>query len=222
MLTQGVYSLSDVARLTDVPYATIRTWFKQRPDHLGLGPLFSTDYRHDEGDYPVSFLNLIEAYTAKFFKDKGVKPHRIRAAYQKLKRELGDHPFAREGLRTDGVEVLRKIAEDSDDAALVEVVSEQKLLLFLNHLHTIEYYDAPDHLAKLWNISTGVIVHPGANLGKPVLQNKYISTSIIAKQYKANNKNSSLVARLFDISVTDVEHAWQFENSRQRRRKHAA
>lgn len=178
-----------------------------RSDGKGLGPLFKTDYEPVNGDYAVSFLNLVEAYSAKFFRDQGVKPKIIRKAYTVLGKEIGPYPFARLKLRTDGVSIIQK----EGWAGLVDVVTQQVLFsqweTYLNKLQ----HSLVTNLAESWEIQTGVIVRPGVAFGKPVLKSITIPTRIVAKQYEANNKDVGLVARIFDIPQSDVKLAVQFE-----------
>src|SRR5687768_13860811 len=102
VLDQGVYTLAEVSQYTGVASTTLRSWFVGRSDDRGLGPVFKPAYEVGD-DLAVSFLNLIEARIASFFRGQGLSPYLIRRAHELLQERLGTpHPFAHEDLRTDG------------------------------------------------------------------------------------------------------------------------
>src|SRR6266700_1962315 len=99
MLGLGVYPLSEVTDYTGVPATTLRSWFICRSDGKGRGPLFQSDWERVENDYALSFVNLIEAYVASFFRAKKIKPSHIRKVHEALKDKWGiAHPFASQDL----------------------------------------------------------------------------------------------------------------------------
>src|SRR5438552_3240779 len=123
MTGQGIYTIGDVARYTKVPIATIRSWFIHRVDGRGRGPVFRSDFDPIEGDYAVSFLNLIEVHVARFFRSAGVKSAMIRRAHEVLQVELATpHPFAHANLSTNGTRIIRSIG----NTHLSDVVSKQQ------------------------------------------------------------------------------------------------
>jgi uncharacterized protein (DUF433 family) len=209
MLGQGVYTLAEVTQYTGVPDSTLRSWFLPRPDKRGFGPVFASDYAAEGKDFAVSFLNLIEAHVASFFKKQGVTPALIRRAHEVLQEQLGtSHPFAHEDLRTDSHRIFHIIRSD---AKLVDVVSRQ--MLFKNvkpYLRGIKYALAT-RLAETWHVRKGIVINPKLGFGKPVIENSGVSTLIVAKQYVANGKNATLVARLFKITEEGVQNAFRYE-----------
>ena len=80
---------------------------------------------------------------------------------------------------------------------------------WLKHLD----YDASTKLASRWNIAEGVVVDPRISFGKPVIRSTGVTTFVLANQYKANRKNSGLVADLYDVSEEDVLNAVRFERA---------
>ena len=214
MIGQGVYTLSEVSQFTKVPLATVRSWFKQRPDGKGKGPVFESDYEPVGDDFAVSFLNLIEVHIASFFRDEGVKPKIIRRAHEILQQELHTpHPFAHEDLSTDGARIIREKASGSSDAKYIDAISKQMLIpQFKDGLKSIHYNKAT-RLARAWGIDTGIVIDPGVSFGKPVIEKTGISTNIVANQYVANGRDAALVARLFKITETGVISAYRFEHS---------
>ncbi|MGA2232195.1 MAG: DUF433 domain-containing protein [Tepidisphaeraceae bacterium] len=211
MLGLGIYHLDEVSAYTGIPKPTLRSWFKPRSDHVGRGPVFASDYRALNGDYAVSFLNLIDAYVLSFFRKRGVKPAVIRRAYTILQAELHTtHPFAHADLCTDGNSIIRE-SKKAGRINLIDVIDRQMVFSELQpYMDRIDYGSAT-RLAEAWRIANGVVIRPTVGFGKPVIENTGISTYVIANQFKANKRDAGLVARLFDIAESDVVNAVEFE-----------
>jgi uncharacterized protein (DUF433 family) len=213
MIGLGMYTLAEVARLTEVHPSTVRTWFKGRSDQTGRGPVFQADYEPVGHDYAVSFLDLIDALVAGQFRFRYKVPMKVvRRAYEVLKEDLGtNHPFCHTDLHTDGQHIFRLVAEKLGEEKLSDVVSRQQFFLhIMQKLDHIDYSEA-SKLAHRWRISSGIFIDPSISMGKPVIQNTGVTTYVIANQYHANTKNSALVADLYKISENDVINAVNFE-----------
>ena len=207
MIGQGIYSLADVARLTGLPSATVRSWFKWRSDGAGKGPMFQSDYAVVENETAVSFLDLIDSYVAKYFRDREVPPAIIRKAYLALQAKLNTrHPFAHASLCVgDG----RIIMETSGE--LVDAINDVKWFPQMKDcLDKIEY-EGP--LAARWHIAKGIIVDPAFSFGQPVIEDTSITTFVLANQFEANQKDAALVSWLFQVKAADVMNAVVFEQS---------
>lgn len=219
MLGQGVYTVAEVSRLTDLHPTRVRSWFKQRPDGSGYGPVFESDYQPVDGDYAVSFFDLIDVLVAGMFRDRFNVPMRIvRRAHTLLQARLGTrHPFCHSDLYTDGRDIFLCAANQINEETLSEVVSRQQFFLHIKEkLHHIDYNEM-SRLARRWRITEGVVVDPSVCMGKPTIARTGIATYVVANQYNANRKNSGLVADLYGISETDVANAVTFENWYRRR-----
>lgn len=213
MLGKGVYTLTEISRLTDLHPSRVRSWFKYRPNVSGLEPIFQSDFESVEGDYAVSFFDLIDVLIAGQFRDHHHVPMRIvRRAYCLLKEELGtQHPFCHSGLYTDGKSIFIDIANELGEERLSEIVTHQQFFVHIKEkLEHIEYSDK-NKLAERWAIAKGVIIDPNISFGKPTIVNTGITTNVIARQYFANLENSTLVSDLYGISEKDVINAVKFE-----------
>ena len=209
----GVYTLSELARYTAIAPATARTWFKPRADSAGLGPLFRSDYPSVGEDYAVSFMNLIEAYVARYFRLQGVTPLRIRRVYEALKLELNSpHPFAREDLYTDGIDIFRRVGKAVNDPELVDVLTRPEQRVFGKWSDYLGQFDYAGKSTSRWRIASGVVIDPRLSFGKPVAGSTGITTFVLANQYNANHQNAALVADLYGVTEQDVVNAVNFEN----------
>ncbi len=216
MLGQGIYLLNEAARYTGVPSSTLRSWFMQRPDEKGQGPIFKSDWDKEGDDYALSFLNLIEVHVAAHFKSKGIIPRHIRKVHKILSNEWGiEHPFASQDLRTDN-DVKQVIWSRSSDSALIDVLKRQMVLETARpYLERIKY-NLASKMAELWHIADGIVINPKVGFGKPVIENTGVSTLIVANQFLANGRDAALVARMFKIAPASVLSAFEFERSLKR------
>jgi len=213
MLGQGMYILAEVARLTKVHPSRVRSWFKSRSDGPGDGPVFQSDYEPVAGDYAVSFFDLIDVLIASQFRDEHNVPMRIvRRAHALLQQELATkHPFCHSDLYTDGRRIFRCTADALDEEILSDVISRQQFFIHIKaKLDHIDYCEAT-RLACRWRIAQGVVVDPSICMGKPSIEKTSIATYVIANQFKANERDSALVADLYGISEMDVANAVKFE-----------
>jgi uncharacterized protein (DUF433 family) len=207
MLGQGVYTVTEVSRLTDLHPGRVRSWFKERADGSGPGPVFESDYQPVAGDYAVSFLDLIDVLVAGTFRDRFNVPMRVvRRAYGLLQVRLGTrHPFCHYDLYTDGKNIFLCAANQLHEEILTEVVSRQQFFLHIREkLHHIDYNNIT-RLARRWRIAEGVVVDPTVGMGKPTITKTAIATYVVANQYYANSKDSGLIADLYGITGTDTE-----------------
>jgi len=213
MIGQGIYTLAEVSRLTEVHPSTVRSWFKGRSDGTGLASIFHSDYQPVESDFAVSFLDLIDVLVASQFRIRHNVPMKIvRQAHNLLQGELKTtHPFCHCDLYTDGRRIFRFAADRLGEEILSEVVSHQQFFLHIKaKLEHIDYSEVTK-LAYRWRIANGVVVDPSISLGKPTIENTGVTTYVIANQYLANNESAALVADLYEVTEKDVINAIKFE-----------
>jgi len=218
MLGEGVYTLTEVARLIAAPPATVRAWFKGRPDRQAA-PLFRGEYEPRHGDYAVSFLDLIDTLVASRFRAEGVAMPVVRRSFERMKQDLGTpHPFSHELLYTDGQRVIRHATDEPTDPVMLDVISNQQHFEQMVSPLSDVNYSAKTRLAEQWRIGDGVLVNPNISFGKPVLEGTGACTYVIYHQFLANDSNASLVADLFELSESQVLQAVRFEQDKQTRR----
>jgi uncharacterized protein (DUF433 family) len=215
-LGSGVYRLSDVARYTHLKPARPRTWFADRRGRR-VAPVFRPEHPGG-GTIVVSFLDMVDAWMVGELRARGVSMPAIRAAHAALRAQLETaHPFAHVSIYTDGVRVFADAARHVADPVLTEVVSKQTFFPRVRECLTrIEY--APDsHLARRWNIATGVVIDPTVSFGQPVVRGTGVTTRVVASAFRANREDTGLVSDLFGITPQEVLDAVRFEDGHRRR-----
>ncbi len=215
ILGHGVYSLPEAARLTHLNRRRVREWFHGRPQEQARKPVFRSDYQSVGGDRAISFLDLIELKVAGQLRDRGVSLQSLRKVHKQLQTDLkARHPFCRKEVLTDGKRVFTLGLDDEYMAEMVEVLSHQRVFadILLPFLKRIDY-DEATRLARRWCIDEMVVIDPAICLGKPIIGEVGIATSILADAYVANNNDAELVADWFKIHSKHVIAAADFERS---------
>lgn len=205
MLGHGVYALAEVAAFTQLRPGRLRGWIK---DH----PFLNTDYDVVEGDFALSFLDMIEILVAGQMREHDVPLQRIRQAYEMLQSRFGvRHPFAHEDFRflTDGRDLF---LSEKDGASILDINLRQQvfpvvLRPFLRQLD----YDDETKLAARWNIDRNIVLDPARSFGKPLVAATGHRTDVLAAALRANGDNADLVADWFGVSPGDVMDAAAFE-----------
>jgi len=208
----GVYSIAEVARLVEMPYSTARAWYIEK--NRQASQILHTDYAGVDGQFVVSFLDLIDANAVRQFRSANVSFAIIRRSYEILSEQLStSHPFAHSDLDTDGKRILVDASAQIGDASLSDVIDRQGFFYEMrNRLKHVEY-DEGTKLASRWPIFKDVLIDPDVAYGKPAIDGTSTLTSVISRQYFANGEDAELVADLFSVSESQVLNAMRFERS---------
>ena len=68
-------------------------------------------------------------------------------------------------------------------------------------------------MARRWCIADGVVIDPAICLGKPIIGEVGIATSILAAAYHANKNDAEVVADWYNIHSKHVIAAVDFERT---------
>jgi len=215
ILGHGIYSLPEAARLTRLRPSRVREWFTGRSMKQGPKPVFKSDYDSVGGDRAISFLDLIELFIAGQLREHGVSLQSLRKVRAQLQKDLDPrHPFCRREVLSDGKKVFTLGLDREGQREMIEVLSTQRVFvqILLPFLKRIDY-DAATKLASKWSIADGIVVDPRICLGKPIVKEVCIRTTILASAYCATHEDSELVAEWFGVLPLHVEAAVNFERS---------
>jgi uncharacterized protein (DUF433 family) len=213
VLGHGAYSFPDAARLTGLRQSRVREWFRGRVGRTS--PVFLGDYEPVDGDYAVSFHDLIDVFVAGQLRDHGVSLQTLRRVYKQMGGDLNTpHPFCRKELLSDGKMVFMRGLDDEGQEELTEVLTRQRVFpqILLPFLKRIDY-DSVTVLARRWRIADQVVVDPAICFGRPVVEAAGVATTILAAAYQANDRDADLVADWYNVHPGHVLAAVQFETS---------
>lgn len=211
MLGRGLYTFPEAGRLAGLRSARVRDWFVGRGKSVEA--VFVADFAPVDGDYAISFHDLVDAHIAGHLRESGVSLQTIRQVYNHLKSDFAtEHPFCRREMRTDGKNVFLRGLDSQGREEILEALTKQRVFPdiirpFLKRLD----YSAVTKLAERWHIAEGVLLDPQIGFGKPVIESDGIATEILASAYYANGDDANLVASWYDIDPRKVLQAVEFE-----------
>jgi len=217
-----LYTVTDAARIVDVPVSTLSTWaqgytrrFPDRPDVVG-DPIIT--YVRPEGPRrpSIPFVGLTEATVLAAIRRSGVPMQRIRPALRAIEARMGiDHALASRRLYTDGAELLYDYAEshpDSEDGRaalhLVVVRSGQRVFteIIQEYLRRIEY--ASDGYAELIHVPAyehaEVVVDPKRAFGAPIFERGGARIDDVLHRFWAGESLDELAAE-FGVPLSQLE-----------------
>jgi uncharacterized protein (DUF433 family) len=222
----GMYTLADAARLIRADRRSISRWLYGY-NYIGLkgekqvrrhsDPLWSPQYdANDFGEKVIGFYDLLELRIVREFVRRGVPLLVIRHCLETAK-EIFDteYPFTKRRFVTDGetifLEAMRVEAQDHEMLNLRTRQYTFREIIKASLYAGIEY----DHgLARRWypeHRSRAVVIDPTVEFGHPVMEESGIPTASLYATYLAENKNRTVVARLFEVVPRQVDAAVRFE-----------
>lgn len=219
LLSAGIYTIPEAARLTKVSSTRIRRWMKgydfktaKREKHHS-NPVWTGQLPCIEGQTAVGFRDLMEIRFVDAFIEAGVSWKTMRLAHQAAKAKLGtDHPFCTHKFATDGREILLEQAQTSGDKHFIDITNDQREFerIVTPFLRELEF----DHgVTRWWPMGRDklVVVDPVRNLGQPIVTRSGVPTRVLANSVKANAGSLESVARWFEIALQEVQDAVEFE-----------
>jgi len=218
-MDMGLYTITEAARLIDIPDARLRRWIVGDP-HGAETPLITNEIGRIHGLICLSFINLIEALFISRFVAYGVHVRSIRLMAEEAANFLNTpHPFATDILfKTDGQRICAEVEEQTGDPRLYDLKRHNWALepIWGRELRGAISY-AESGIARRWyprpQEAKHVVLNPVAAFGQPVFDDTGIPTTAIYDAYKAEDKNEKLVAKWFEIPLTRVREAVRFERT---------
>lgn len=217
---QGVYSLTEAERLSQIPRARIRRWmegyeFVSRGKRRMSPPIVTPKLGRDAGELALTFAELIEIRFLDAFLEKGVSWTSIRKAADNAREIIGSaYPFSHKSFKTDGKTILAEIVHRNRRRELLDLVQNQYELgkVVLPRLFAgidFNQFDEPDRWWPL-NKRKGVIIDPRRAFGAPIVVDGGVPTSVLHAAAKAE-RSARRAALLFDVPELAVRHAVEFE-----------
>lgn len=208
-LGTGIYTVSEAARLLQVPSRTLKRWaegyvYVRNGDQRRSGPLLD---RENAEPGLLTFYDLVELFFVKEFrKDNQVELPHIRAAAARLReRWQTPYPFALKRI----VELNRQLVEEATSET---VLGQQRIFEFGRQFFRNVDFDE-DGLAMAWHPlgkDKLIVVDPQRSFGAPIDTRSGIRTDVLYRQYRAEGDAES-VADWYEIPVEAVEQAIEFE-----------
>jgi uncharacterized protein (DUF433 family) len=217
LLTSGIYSLPDAARLTGVPIPSIRRWtlgyhFIRGGERRWSPPLVKPQLHPAGGGPALSFLDLQELRFLHAFRVRGVSWYWLRISHEKARERIGHaHPFTTGKFHSAGRSILTEVATGSRDRALENIASGQLEFkrviapyirgLVFDHGVVVRWFPRRDR---------SIVVDPSVSFGQPIVVKGGVPTSVLAQSYRAE-RSVERVAKWYDVDVRSVRAAVEFE-----------
>ena len=217
---KGIYTLTAAAKILKMHPQKVRRWvngytYSKDADRHFIEPLFKTEFEYDSNDAIISFLDLTELLFINAFIGYGISIQKIRKA-SVLASKLWDtyHPFAVRKMFTDGKSIFAKIAQETDDTSLMDLLKKQYQMgeIIEPLLYECLDFNTNDHAEKWWPLgkNSGIVLDPSRNMGQPILNNYNVRTGLIYELYKAK-RSINEICDWYEMDKNAVETAINFE-----------
>lgn len=213
ILERGIYGMSQVDRLLELPAGTARRWID---GYERAGKRYASVIREDStGDEIVTWGEFIEAGLLAAYRDKGVPLRRMRPAIELLREQTGiRYPLAHFRPLVGSKELVLRVQSEVglEKALWLVVVRNQQLVLapesdaFVDKLEFVN--DGPVIRMRPAGPASPVVVDPLRAFGMPVVRS--VRTEVIAEEFRAGDSLQSIAAG-FELEVDDVTAALRFE-----------
>lgn len=210
LLTRGIYTVGEAARILRLPAATLRRWaFGYERGGKTYDPLFARDYDETEGEHGLSFLDLVELFLIDKFVQHGVPTHQVRVAARNAALELGKrHPFA-----TTRFGAVGRTVVFLDEDGLVDAHSLQNEMLEIVREHLRFFEIELDEVRRWWPLGrqSAVVLDPKRMFGAPTLRGRVAVETVL--DYLDAGESKEFVAEILGLPVEEVEDALKWRES---------
>ena len=211
------YQPAEAARLTGVASHRIKRWLEGYTFGSGNNvkrqpPLWDSRYSGYDDCY-FGFLDLIEIRFVDAFVKAGLSIQAVRILLLRA-REIAqsDYPLSTHQFKTDGRTIFLEVWE-SDEARTIDVKNGQHAFhaIVKPSFRDLEF---DKNSVTKWYVNgkdKKISIDPNLAFGQPVIDDTSIPTARLWEVYKAEG-DIKAVARQFEISLTQVKHAIEFEH----------
>jgi uncharacterized protein (DUF433 family) len=219
LVNTGIYTVSETARLARIPAGKIRRWIRGYTFRYGESvrrseAVWQTDMEPIDNKLALSFRDMLELRFVDAFIKAGVSWATMRRAHANAQKELKTtHPFCSQRIATDGKNILLQQAKEDSDAALLNLVTNQREFSRIVHDFLKELEFSGDEIVW-WPLGKNrqIIVDPRRNFGQPTVAKSGVPAQILARSVRANS-SEDLVARWYEVQPEEIRDAIEFEES---------
>jgi DNA-binding transcriptional MerR regulator/uncharacterized protein (DUF433 family) len=216
----GSYSVGEAARLVGVSPLNIRRWlsgyaYKSLDGLRQMPPLWEVQLPKSGEHLEMGFRDLIELRFVKAFLGAGLPLQAIRSCLD-VAREIvaADHPFATRRFRTDGTTIYLKSLNSAGESEVLDLRKRQYAIGRVIE-QSFKDLDIEDDTVASWRPYMGkksILIDPSRSFGQPIASKYGVPTVVLHDAIKAEG-SASRVARLYEVPITVVRDAHEFEQS---------
>jgi len=158
----------------------------------------------------ITFLDLVSMRMVAVLRSRGIRLQEIRNTEVWLRREFGlERPFANRDVWTFGSNVFIQFEDHLIAASRFGHIAMQFIKDWLTKVELDMTFDVDD-IASSWSPYQDVRLDPEIQFGEPCIDGTRIPTRAIWSKVKAGD-TPEIVATLYEINITQVQHAIQWE-----------
>lgn len=210
-LGTGIYTYAEAAHLLRTSARSVRQWaegytYAWKGEPRLVRPVLQ---RLPGKPRVITFLDLMELFLVKQYRDAGVRLQEIRQASQYLAQEFRTpYPLAFKRLLTDGKQLLMKVGDQYRN-----VVSQQQVFKFVEHFFKDVDFNEEELAERWWPLGHkhAVVIDPHWAFGAPIVAHYGTRTDVLYATYVAEGENLRAVADWYGVSVESVQDAVEFE-----------
>lgn len=218
----GSYTAPEAARLLKTSPLNVNRWlrgytYRRSGEERRMPPLWSSQHAAVEEHLEIGFRDLIELRFVKAFVDAGVGLLAVRNCLEYARQCVQDErPFSTRRFQTDGRTIFLESIERSDEAKLLDLKKRQYVFKQVIE-RTFKDLDIEDDAVARWRPFHGrqsIVIDPGRAFGQPISSKFGVPTVSLAEAVEAEGSVED-VARLYEVPISVVRDAVQFENGLQ-------
>lgn len=215
---QGIYTLSEAARLLQARQRSIRRWvagydYTSNDVVQHSEPLFLPDHPEVDDQITISFRDLVELRFVNAFTKAGIGLKAIRNMLTHAREEVAsDRPFSSARFRTDGRTIFLESVEVSGDNKLMDLRDKQFVIKKIVE-STFRDLDLEDDLVRRWRPYKGkptIVIDPQRAFGQPIAAASGVPTVTLADAVSAEG-SVARVARLYEVDERVVRDAVKYQ-----------
>lgn len=218
---KGLYTLQEATKLSEADYSTISRWLRgyayrnKSGEYVERPPIFTAEFGDVNGQFIISFQDLIELLFVSSFRKRKVRWSVIHEAFEIARERFSSsHPFSAINFKTDGKTIFEE-AIAGDRAQLSDLHMDQIVIADFIAPGLMKALEFEDGKAKVWfprHPSKAIVLDPARSFGRPIVARSGIPTEVLFAAYEAE-ENYEAVAREFDSTANEVRQAVGFQRS---------
>lgn len=214
----GYYSVSEAARLLEMPARTINRWlggysYSNRGMPSAMEPLWIPQLPKVDSHIELGFRDLIELRFVHAFVKAGLGLYTIRRCLAYARECVDDpRPFSTRRFRTDGRTIFLDTLSKSGSNELLDLKQHQYVLgkVIENSFKDLDIDNATVARWRPFNGKASIVIDPTRAFGQPIAATFGVTTTSLADAVAAEG-STGRVAYLFEVSSSVVRDAVNFE-----------
>lgn len=222
LLGKGLYSIPEAARIVHTFPRSVRRWtlgYKLQGSERSSPPILPAPVLKLDGEEILTFQQLVEVLFISLFRKHNISMPVIRAAaYRAAMLFKTDHPFAVEGLRTDGKAIFLLSPDDVEGVTRSQAVQDLARGQFVIKEFAEPYFTKIhyEHLeaVRYWPLGKdrNVVIDPNRAFGEPIDAKTGVPTKAVYGMYRGGGTVEA-ISHWYGVEQEAIRDIIEFEQS---------